>query len=339
MTRASTEQRACVDVLRNEADGRSAVYEATVRSLHAEVKELPTVWLYDQRGSRLYDEITRLPEYYLPRREGEILRAWAAAIARRTQARTLVELGAGSAKNIRLLLDGLDSAGTLERFVPLDVSEGTLRASAQAIAAAYPRVFVHAIVGDFERDLGVLPGRGRRLIAFLGSTIGNLYPEGRGRFLTNLATALARDDALLLGIDLVKDVARLEAAYNDSGGVTEAFVRNALTAVNRELDATFDQRRFVYAARWDPEHEWMDIGLRARQAHTVSIHGLELDVALEAGEPLRVEISSKFHRKQFELEVARAGLRVDSWWTDAAGDFAVALVLRDASAGSQDHPK
>jgi L-histidine N-alpha-methyltransferase len=337
MPRAATERTVLVDVLGDKADGRPALYDATVRSLQAELKQLPAVWLYDERGSRLYEEITRLPEYYLPRREGEILRARTAAIARRTQARTLVELGAGSAKNIRLLLDRLDTAGTLERFVPLDVSEQTLRASVQAIAAAYPRVIVHAIVGDFERDLGALPGCGRRLIAFLGSTIGNLYPEERGRFLANLATALARDDALLLGIDLVKDVARLEAAYNDSRGVTEEFIRNALTAVNRELDATFDQRRFVYEARWDPGHEWMDIGLRTREAHTVSIHGLELDVAFEAGEPLRVEISSKFRRERFELEARRAGLRVESWWTDRAGDFAVALVLRDAAAGSQVH--
>ncbi len=334
MPRASTEQGVRVDVLRNEADGRPALYEATFRSLHAEVKGLPAVWLYDERGSRMYEQITRLPEYYLTRREDEILRARSAEIAKRTQARTLVELGAGTAKNTRLLLDALDTAGTLERFVPLDVSEQTLRASAQAIAAAYPRVFVHAIVGDFERDLDALPPPGRRLIAFLGGTIGNLYPGQRGRFLTTLATVLARDDAFLVGIDLVKDVARLEAAYNDSQGVTEVFVRNALTALNRELGATFDQRRFVYEARWDPEHEWMDIALRTRQAHTVSIRAFELDVAFEECEPLRVEISSKFRREQFELEAAQAGLRVESWWTDRAGDFAGALVLRDASTGS-----
>jgi L-histidine N-alpha-methyltransferase len=334
MSRASTEQEVRVDVLRNEAAIRPVLYEETLRSLHAEVKALPAVWLYDARGSRLYDEITRLPEYYLPRREGEILRARTAAIAVRTQACTLVELGAGNAKNTRLLLDGLDTAGTLERFVPLDVSEQTLRASAQAIAAAYPRVFVHAIVGDFERDLGVLAGYDSRLIAFLGSTIGNLDPEQRGRFLRTLGTALSQDDALLLGLDLVKDVARLEAAYNDSGGVTEAFVRNALAAVNGELDGSFEQQRFVYEARWDSEHEWMDIGLRARQAHTVSLRGLDLHVAFEAGEPLRVEISSKFRREQLELEARQAGLRVESWWTDREGDFAVALVFRVAAAGS-----
>lgn len=329
MLRTSTERGVRVDVLRDEADGRPALHGATFRSLRAEVKELPAVWLYDERGSRLYEEITRLPEYYLTRHEGEILRAWSAEIANRTQARTLVDLGAGTAKNTRLLLDALDTAGTLERFVPLDVSEQTLRASAQAIAAAYPRVFVHAIAGDFERHLGALPGRGRRLIALLGSTIGNLYPERRRRFLTAVATALARDDAFLLGLDLVKGVTRLEAAYNDSRSVTEVFVRNALTAVNRELGATFEQRRFVYEARWDPEHEWMDIGLRARQAHTVSVPALELDVAFETGEPLRVEISSKFRRQQVEREVSQAGLRVESWWTDRAGDFAVALVFAD----------
>jgi len=323
-----------IDVLRDEVDGRPALYEATSRSLQADVKELPAVWLYDERGSRLYEEITRLPGYYLPRREGEILRARAAAIAARTQARTLVELGAGAAKNTRLLLDALDTAGTLERFVPLDVSERALRASAQAIAAAYPRVFVHAIAGDFERHLGALPGGERRLIALLGSTIGNLYPALRARFLGALAPTLAADDAFLVGIDLVTDVARLEAAYNDGGGVTEVFVRNALTAVNAELDATFDQRRFLYEARWDPQHEWMDIGLRARQAHSVWIPRLGFEVAFKEGEWLRVEISSKFRRERFELEADRAGLRVESWWTDRAGDFAVALAISDPSAGS-----
>jgi L-histidine N-alpha-methyltransferase len=325
MTRAHQASSAATE----RAGNRSALYEATFQGLRAEPKVLPTVWLYDERGSRLYEEITRLPEYYLPRREREILLVRAPAIAWRTQARTLVELGAGAAKNVRLLLDALDTAGALERFVPLDVSEQTLQASAKAIAAAYPRIFVQAIVGDFERDLDVLAGRSRRLIAFLGSTIGNLYPEQRETLLATLAKTLGPDDTLLLGLDLVKDVGRLEAAYDDSRGVTEAFVRNALTAVNRELDATFDQRHFVYEAGWDPEHEWMDIGLRARHAHTVSIPGLEVDVSFEEGEPLRVEISSKFRRARFELEASPAGLRVESWWTDRAGDFAIALICAD----------
>jgi L-histidine N-alpha-methyltransferase len=262
----------------------------------------------------LYEEITRLPEYYLPRREREILRAWAPEIAARTRARTLVELGAGAAKNTRLLLDTLD----LERFVPVDVSEEVLRASAEEIAAGYPRISVEPLVGDFERDLDALPGS-PRLVALLGSTIGNLYPEQRAR----LVTSLGEEDAFLVGLDLVKDVARLEAAYDDP--VTEAFERNALTAANRELGATFDQRRFAYQARWDPEREWMDIGFRAREAHTVSVPRLELEVAFEDGEPLRVEISAKFRRERFARE---AGLRLDAWWTDRAGDFAVALLTK-----------
>jgi L-histidine N-alpha-methyltransferase len=282
--------------------------------LQAEPKRLPTVWLYDERGSRLYEGITRLPEYYLPRREREILRARAAEIAARTRARTLVELGAGAAKNTRLLLDALD----VERFVPVDVSEESLRASAEQIAAAYPRISVAPLVGDFERDLDELPGS-RRLVAMLGSTIGNLYREQRARLLSTLGEG----DFFLVGLDLVKDVARLEAAYDNP--LTEEFERNALAAANRELDATFDQRRFAYEARWDPEHEWMDIGFRARRAHTVSIPRLELEVAFEADEPLRIEISAKFRREPFALE---AGLGIDAWWTDAQGDFAVALLTK-----------
>jgi L-histidine Nalpha-methyltransferase len=306
----------------------SDLYGATTRGLQSERKQLPTVWLYDERGSRLYDEITRLPEYYLPQREREILYARAPAIAARTQARTLVELGAGSAANTRLLLDSLD---TLERFVPLDVSEEALRASAEAIAAAYPRILVDPVLGDFERDLGTLPADGYKLIAFLGSTIGNLYPRQRRRLLETLAGVMDDGDALLLGIDLVKEVARLEAAYNDPGGVTETFVRNALSTVNRELEATFEQRSFAYDAHWDPENEWMDIGLRARQAHDVSIRRLELDVPFEEGEPLRIEISAKFRRAEFENELSSAGLGVESWWTDGAGDFAVALAFSQAA--------
>jgi L-histidine Nalpha-methyltransferase len=315
-----------VDVLRDPADARAALYDETRLSLRAEPKELPAVWLYDARGSRLYEEITQLPEYYPPRREREILGARAETIAERTRARTLVELGSGNANNTRILLDALDGAGTLERFVPFDVSGEMLRASSEAIASAYPRVLVHGLVGDFERDLDGVPRGGRRLVALLGSTIGNLYPGRRARFLKAVATSLDESDALLLGLDLVKNPARLEAAYDDSAGATEAFARNALQAVNRELGATFDQSRFVYGAHWDAEREWVDIGFRAREAHTVALPRLGLDVAFDDGELLRVEISTKFRRERFALEADRAGLRLDSWWTDRAGDFAVALL-------------
>jgi len=300
---------------------RSDLFEATRRSLQREPKELPPVWLYDERGSLLYEAITRLPDYYLPRREAEILAVHAGSIAAQTEARTLIELGSGSARNTRFLLDALG----LERFVPFDVSERMLLESAGAIAEAYPEVSVEPIVGNFEHDLAALPTDGPRLIALLGSTIGNLDPQHRAELLRLLAQELREDDALLLGLDLVKDVARLEAAYHDRTGVTEAFVRNALTAVNRELGATFDQRQFVYEPGWDLEHEWMDIGLRALGPHVVAVPELKLQIAFERGERLRVEISSKFRRDAFETELDRAALSARSWWTDRLGDFAVAV--------------
>jgi L-histidine Nalpha-methyltransferase len=306
---------------RTSAATRPEIVEATRRSLQREPKELPPVWLYDERGSLLYEAITRLPDYYLPRREAEILAVRAESIAAQTEARTLIELGSGSARNTRFLLDALE----LERFVPFDVSERMLQKSAGAIAETYPEVSVEPIVGNFEHDLAVLPTEGPRLIALLGSTIGNLYLQQRAELLGSLARGLREGDTLLLGLDLVQDVARLEAAYHDPTGVTEAFVRGALTAVNRELGATFDQRQFVYEPRWDPEHEWMDIGLRALGAHVVVVPELELQIAFEEGERLRVEISSKFRRDAFETELDRAALGVRSWWTDRLGDFAVVL--------------
>ena len=304
---------------------RRLQHEATLEGLSLRPRQLPSAWLYDEQGSRLYEAVTRLPEYYLPRREAEILRARAEALAERTRPRLLIELGAGGATNTRLLLDAFDA---LEEFVPFDVSESMLNASAGQIAAAYPAVSVRPLVGNFERDLASLPRAGRRLIAFLSSTIGNLTPQQRSHFLTALGASLGGSDAFVVGLDLVKDVARLEAAYNDDSGTTETFVRNALSAVNADLGATFDQARFAYEARWDERNEWMEIGLRAKQAHEVSIPGLELDVTFEEGEFLRVEISAKFRRGAFAEELDRAGLRLESWWTDAADDYAVALAFR-----------
>lgn len=302
------------------APAHSELWEATRLGLLRTPKELPPVWLYDERGSLLYEEISRLPEYYLPARETEILRARAGAVAERTRARTLIELGAGNGRRTRFLLDALTR---LQRFVPVDVSEEMLRGTARTVAAAYPELEVEERVGDFERDLGELPGPEPRLIAVLGSTIGNLYPKQRTALLGT--PRLGSEDAFLLGIDLVKDPARLEAAYHDGTGVTEAFVRNALVAVNRELEATFEQERFAYDPLWDSRNERMDIGLRVVEPHTVQVERLGLELRFAVGERLRVEISSKFRRESFELELERAGLLLDSWWTDHAGDFALVL--------------
>jgi L-histidine Nalpha-methyltransferase len=224
-----------------------------------------------------------------------------------------------------LLLDALEAAGTLERFVPLDVSEQVLRASAEAIAARYASIGVHGIVGDFERHLSAIPAGECRLIAFLGSTVGNLYPARRVGLFRAVASALAPGDGFLLGVDLVKDPAQIEAAYNDSQGVTERFVRNGLTVVNRTLRGDFEQSRFAFESRWDADREWMDIGFRSRDAQAVRIEELETELAFAAGEQLRFEVSTKFRRDRIEAELVAAGLRPTGWWTDHAGGFALVL--------------
>ena len=325
MTRSATEPRIRIDVLVDEADRRAELYDATFWSLRGIPKELPAVWLYDERGSRLFEEITRLPEYYPTGAEREILTAHSAEIAELAGARTLVELGAGTSEKTLLLLDALAAAGTLERFVPLDVSEQVLRASAEAIAARYPSIGVHGIVGDFERHLSAIPDGERRLIAFLGSTVGNLYPARRAELFRAVASALAPGDGFLLGVDLVKDPARIEAAYNDSQGVTERFVRNGLTVVNRTLRGDFEQSRFAFEARWDPDREWMDIGFRSLDVQKARLAELEVELAFAAGERLRFEVSTKFRRNGIEAELAAAGLTTGAWWTDEAGDFALLL--------------
>lgn len=325
MTRSATEPRIRIDVLVDEADRRAELYDATFWGLRGTPKELPAVWLYDERGSRLFDEITRLPEYYLTDAEREILEERSDEIAERTGGRTLVELGAGTSEKTLLLLDALAASGTLERFVPLDVSEQVLRTSAEVIANRYSSIAVHAIVGDFERHLGAIPPGEDRLIAFLGSTIGNLYPTRRAGLFRAIASALAPGDTFLLGVDLVKDPALIERAYNDTQGVTERFVRNALTAANRDLNADFEQGRFAFDAYWDAEREWMDIGFRALEAHKVRVDKLEVGFALAKGERLRVEVSTKFRRKGIEAELLSAGLVPAGWWTDRARRFALLL--------------
>jgi L-histidine N-alpha-methyltransferase len=314
-----------VDV-RLTADDLAAALRADVRNgLTATPKWLPPKWFYDDRGSRLFDEITRLPEYYPTRAERSILAARAGEIADLTSADTLIELGSGTSEKTRLLLDALTQAGTLRRFVAFDVSEATLRDAAAAILVAYDDLAVHAVVGDFQRHLDALPGGGTRLIAFLGSTIGNLTPRERATFLDDVARAMQPGDAFLLGVDLVKDPVRLEAAYDDAAGVTAEFDKNVLRVVNRELGGGFDPRSFDHVARWVPEHEWVEMRLRSTRRQHVAVDALGLEVVFAAGEELRTEISAKFRREGVQRELARAGLGLTRWWTDPAGDVAVAL--------------
>jgi L-histidine N-alpha-methyltransferase len=291
-------------------------------------RELSPKWLYDERGSRLFDEITRLPEYYPTRREREILLAHAGEVARASGADTLIELGSGSSEKTRLLLNALRRAGTLRRFVPFDVSEAFLRRAAEAVAGEYPGLRVHAVVGDFERHLGCLPRGGRRLVAFLGGTIGNLKPAGRARFYAELSAGLEPGEGLLLGTDLLKCRERLFAAYNDRAGVTAAFNRNVLGVLNRELEADFEPEAFEHLAPFDEENGWVEMRLISTRPQAVRLAALERHVNFAEGEVLRTEVSCKFRPEQVEAELWAAGLRRVECWTDAAGDFALWLALK-----------
>ena len=308
------------------ARNRSATLAAdVVAGLTATPKTLPPKWFYDERGSQLFDEITRLPEYYPTRRERWILRHRAGAIAALSGADTLVELGSGTAEKTRLLLDAMARAATLRRYILFDVSEETLLAAGREIASEYPAIQVHAVVGDFELDLVHLPREGRRMVAFLGGTIGNLLPPQRASFLSELRATLAPGESLLLGTDLVKDPARLEAAYDDGAGVTRAFNLNVLAVINRELGADFDLESFEHLARFDPDQEWIEMHLRSSVDQLVRVEALELDVAFHASETIRTEISAKFRKERIAAELARSGFELAGWWTDPGGDFGLSL--------------
>jgi L-histidine N-alpha-methyltransferase len=316
-----------IDVHLGQDELDAALRDDVRRGLTSTPKELPPKWFYDDRGSMLFDEITRLPEYYPTRREREILQAHAADIAEITGADTLVELGSGTSEKTTLLLDALRDAGRLRRFVPFDVCEPVLRDAAATIAARYDGLGVIAVVGDFEHHLDEIPDVGRRLIVFLGGTIGNLVPDERARFLSELAAQLGPDDSFLLGTDLVKDIGRLEAAYDDSAGVTAAFNKNVLAVINDRLGADFDPERFDHVARFDTENEWIEMHLRSADDQTVTIRDLDLTVRFAAGEEMRTEISAKFTRPRVEAELLAAGLKPSEFWTDPAGDFAVSLAF------------
>ncbi|MFF8602453.1 L-histidine N(alpha)-methyltransferase [Streptomyces sp. NPDC015232] len=286
-------------------------------------KELPPKWFYDARGSELFEEITRLPEYYPTRAEREVLIARAPEIAAATGARTLVELGSGSSEKTRHLLDALLPG--LEAYVPVDVSESALKGAGEALLAERPALRVHALVADFTRGIELPPTTGPRLVAFLGGTIGNLLPDERRVFLRAVRGALVPGDALLLGTDLVKDEATLVAAYDDAAGVTAAFNRNVLAVVDRELGADADPADFAHVALWDPEHEWIEMRLRARHALSVKIRDLDLVVPFAAGEELRTEVSAKFRQEGVRAELTAAGFAPSHWWTDERGRFALSL--------------
>lgn len=293
--------------------------------LLATPKVLPSKYFYDARGSELFEEITRLKEYYPTRSESQILTQRAGQIASLTQAQTLVEIGSGTSEKTRLLLRALSASGSLRQFVPFDVDPVVLQTASVAVAAQLPGITVSPVVGDFEHHFDQLPQTPRRLMVFLGSTIGNLAPRQRAEFLSNVRRALAPGDAFLLGLDLVKSPERLVAAYDDSRGVTAQFNKNVLAVINRQLGANFDLDAFEHVALWDPGQEWIEMRLRSVRKQSVHVATLGLDVEFAAGEEMRTEISAKFRRDTVTKELATAGLHLTQWWTDPAGDFALTL--------------
>ncbi len=292
--------------------------------LTASPKWLPPKWFYDERGSELFDKITLLDEYYPTRAERQILRDAAGQIAA-TRASTLVELGSGSADKTRLLLDALRGEGSLSRYVPVDVSEAALLTACRRLLDGYSGLAVHAVVSDFEEHLGLPEGGAPRLVAFLGGTIGNLFPAQRAAFLASVRAQLGDGDALLLGTDLVKDPAVLVAAYDDAAGVTAAFNKNILSVLNAELGADFDLDNFDHVALWDPAAEWIEMRLRSAEDQRVRLPAIGLTVRFAAGEEMRTEVSAKFRRAGVQSELAAAGLAMRSWWTDEAGRFGLSL--------------
>ncbi|HEX3959883.1 MAG TPA: L-histidine N(alpha)-methyltransferase [Trebonia sp.] len=314
----------------------SALREDARAGLSASPKSLPPKWFYDAQGSALFEKITELSEYYPTRAERSILRSVSGEIAALSKAATLVELGSGSSEKTRLLLSALQSAGTLRSFVMVDVSESALLAAADALAVEYPGLEVHAVVSDFEANLGLSPADGHaagpsgvaagpRVVAFLGSTIGNMTPPQRAAFLSRVASQLRPGDSLLLGTDLVKDPAVLVAAYDDTSGVTAAFNKNVLSVLNGSLGADFDLDAFDHVAWWNPEAEWIEMRLRSAADQEVRLPGIGLTVHFAEGEEMRTEISAKFRRSGVAAELAAAGLAMRSWWTDPEGQFGLSL--------------
>ncbi|MGH3907640.1 MAG: L-histidine N(alpha)-methyltransferase [Pseudonocardiaceae bacterium] len=315
-----------LDIHSSDSDAADELRRDVRAGLSADPKSLPPKWFYDARGSELFEQITTLPEYYPTRTERELLRRSAGDIARRAAADTLVELGSGSSEKTRLLLDALTAAGSLQRFVPLDVSESALRGAMAAVAAEYPRLAVHGVVGDFTRHLELLPTQtGRRLVAFLGGTIGNLLPSDRAGFLTALRAVLEPGELLLLGVGLVIDPAVLVPAYDDATGVTAEFNRNVLQVLNRELGADFDVAAFDHVAVWNAEQEWIEMRLRARRAMTVRLPAVEMTVRFAEGEDLLTEVSGKFRREGLAAELTECGFADCAWWIDPGDRFALVL--------------
>jgi L-histidine Nalpha-methyltransferase len=317
-----------LDVHLTEADADAALRADARTGLTSTPKVLRPQWLYDARGSELFEQITALPEYYPFTAEREALERGAADVARLTGADTFVELGSGSSTKTTLLLDALSRTGNLRHYIPVDVSASALEEAVPGLVADYPDLDVQGVVGDFIADLRSVPKVGSRLVVLLGGTIGNFEPDDRRRFLDALADTLDEGEHFLVGTDLIKDEETLVAAYDDAAGVTAEFELNALTVLNRVLGADFDVDGFSYAAVWVPQASRIEMRVRARRAMTVQVPALDLVVEFAEGEEMRTEISTKFTREGVAAELDAAGFDVAHWVTDPAERFGLTLARR-----------
>lgn len=307
--------------------GRTAAEERALRAaLTRPLPEIPPVYFYDDHGSELFERITGLAAYYQTRTEVGVLEKSAADIVRATRPRHIAELGSGAGRKIRILLDAWAAAGLGETCTMLDVNELFLESSLRSLRASYPRYDFRGVVGDFTRDLEGLGRGGERLTIFFGSTLGNLYPAEQGLFFGRLARGMGASDAALIGVDLVKDTARLEAAYNDPEGVTAAFNVNTLRVLNRRFGANFDPDAFTHRAFYDVENAWIEMRLRAETAMLVKIPALELALELRRGDEIRTEVSCKFTRASLAAAAAHGGLVISHWYTDPDQLFALAVL-------------
>lgn len=317
-----TSGRVVIDVHLLADTWRRARTDAARRSLADSPPWIEPLWFYDEKGSSLFDDITRLPEYYPTRAERALLERHAAELVA-GGIDTLVELGSGTSDKTVTLLDAMDGAGSLRAYVPFDVSEETLRDAADRVVARYPGLHVHGVVGDFHAHLGCVPRGGRRLVAFLGSTIGNLAPAQRRRFFADLDVTLDSRDRFLLGIDLVKDVDTLIAAYDDAAGVTAAFNRNALRVLNRTIGSDFDPEGFDHVAVWNDSEQWIEMRLRAGVDQAVHVPGLAEPLHFAVGDELRTEISAKFTVEAMTRELWDAGFVVEDAFVASGDQFAL----------------
>jgi L-histidine Nalpha-methyltransferase len=322
---AATADQIEIDVDLPEGGWLAGLAEDVREGLSSPFKEIPPKYFYDERGSELFERITELPEYYPTRAERAILDRRANEIVAAAGPTTLIELGSGAASKTRVLLDAMRDAGSLETYVPVDISEEITRRVADELVAEYEGLHVHGVVSDYETHLERVPREEGALIAFLGGTIGNFRPGPRRSFLARIASLMYPGDRFLLGTDLVKDVAILEAAYNDSAGITAEFNKNVLHVLNRELGADFDPDQFEHVAFFDAENEWIDIRLRSLAEQFIDLTGLDMRTHFARNEEMRTEISTKFTRERLEQSYVDAGLELVEWWTDPDDLYALSL--------------